>query len=114
MREGFLVADADTLPFGWLPSRKFPSADLANAWSHLHRCCGDDGAAKKLILSTIGLWSKQERVAWTVRRTSHDADMPGPVRVTSFRPDGSMLKMCATTLHDNRTMLPVALLSLFD
>ena len=40
--------------------------------------------------------------------------MPGPVRVTSFRPEGSMLKMCATTLHDNRTMLPVALLSLFD
>ena len=72
------------------------------------------GRRKKLILSTIGLWSKQEHVAWTVRRTSHDADMPGPVRVTSFRPDGSTLKMCATTLHDNRTMLPVALLSLFD
>ena len=34
--------------------------------------------------------------------------------VTTFRPDGSMMKMCATTLHDNRTMLPVALLSLFD
>ena len=40
--------------------------------------------------------------------------MPGLVRVTSFRPDGSTTKMCATTLHDNRTMLPVALLSLFD
>ena len=39
--------------------------------------------------------------------------MPGPVRVTSLRPDGT-LKMCATELHDNRTMLPVALLCLFD
>ena len=67
MHEGFLAADADTLPFGWIPSHLFPSADLANAWSHLHRCCGDDGAeqtseakkmAKKLILATIGLWGK--------------------------------------------------------
>ena len=40
--------------------------------------------------------------------------MPGPVRVTSFRPDGTTIKMCATELHDNRTMLPVALLCLFD
>ena len=29
--------------------------------------------AKKLILATIGLWGKQERVAWTMRRTSPDA-----------------------------------------
>ena len=34
--------------------------------------------------------------------------------MTSFRPDGAMLKMCATTLHHDRTMLPVALLSLFE
>ena len=40
--------------------------------------------------------------------------MPGPVRVTSFRHDGAVMKMCATQLHDNRTMLPVALLALFD
>ena len=127
MHEGFLVASADTLPFGWAPKRKFASADLAEAWSKLQRCCGDfdegwpqepDDAgpclSKKLILATIGLWTKQERLAWTVRRTSHNDDMPGPVRMTSFRPDGSVLKYCATTLHHDRTMLPVALLSLFD
>ena len=34
MDENFLVASASTLPFGWAPKRKFPSADLANAWNH--------------------------------------------------------------------------------
>ena len=32
----------------------------------------------------------------------------------SFRPDGSELKYCSTALHRDRTMLPVALPSLFD
>ena len=64
--------------------------------------------------SCIGLWTKQDRVALTVRRTTHDDDMPGPVRMTSFRPDGSTLKYCSTALHHDRTMLPIALLSLFD
>ena len=109
MEEGFLVASADTLPFGWRPRREFPSADLANAWTRMEQCGGD----KTMILATIGLWTKSERLAWYARHTSHDGDMPGPVRVTSFRPDGT-LKMCATELHDNRTMLPVALLCLFD
>ncbi len=40
--------------------------------------------------------------------------MPGPVAVTTFRSDGTMIKMCSTEIHDNRTMLPVALLCLFD
>ncbi len=123
MREGFLVADADSLPFGWIPSHRFPSSDLANAWSPLHRICGDDGTketekekktAKTMILATIGLWNRREHKSWTVRRTTHDDDMPGPVLLTTFRPDGSTLKLCATELHDNRTLLPVALLSLFD
>ena len=126
MHEGVLKASADTLPFGWAPKRKFASAILAEAWSKLQRCCGDfdkpanaandadPGLSKKLILSTIGLWTKQERVAYTVRRTSHDDDMPGPVLMTSFRPDGTELKYCSTALLHDRTMLPVALLSLFD
>ena len=67
-----------------------------------------------MILAAIGLWTKQERLAWHARRTSHDADLPGPVRVTSFRPDSSTVKMCATELHDNRSMLPISLLCLFD
>ena len=71
-------------------------------------------SAKEMILSSIGLWTKQERLAWHARQTSHDSDMPGPVLVTSFCPDGSAIKMCTTELHDNRTMLPVALLCLFD
>ena len=122
MHEGFLVASADTLPFAWKPRRRFPSADLAHAWHQLERCCGGDGVsaeaahlfAKTIILASIGDWTKQKRLARHARRTTHDADMPGPVRVTSFRPDGSTIKMCATELHDNRTMLPVALLCLFD
>ena len=40
--------------------------------------------------------------------------MRGPVRLTRFCPDGTTLKMCSTRLHSDRTMLPVALLSLFD
>ena len=39
MHEGVLKASADTLPFGWAPKRKFASADLAEAWSKLQRCC---------------------------------------------------------------------------
>ena len=119
MHEGFLVASADTLPFGWGPKRKFASADLGNAWKQLQLCCGDDPEqegdagpclSKSMILATIGLWSVQERLAWTVRRTAHDADMRGPVRLTRFCPDGTTLKMCSTRLHSDRTMLPVALL----
>ena len=81
VEEGFLVASADTLPFGWSPRREFLSKDLANAWTLLEQCGGD----KTMILATIGKWTKQERLAWYARRTSHDADMPGPVRVTSLR-----------------------------
>ena len=62
MREGFLVASADTLPFAWAPTRRFPSADLARAWQQLERCCSDAERsaedtktfAKTLILATIG------------------------------------------------------------
>ena len=72
MHEGFLVADAKTLPFGWVPKRKFASADLADAWIKLQRCCGDDPEqesdagpclSKTMILATIGLWSVQERLS---------------------------------------------------
>ena len=35
MEEGFLVANSDTLPFGWVPQRRFLSADLADAWNRL-------------------------------------------------------------------------------
>ncbi len=109
MEEGFLVASADTIPFGWIPYRRFPSSDLGDAWANLGRC----GGSKRMILATICLWTKQERLSWYARRTDHEGDMPGPVRVKSFRPDGTIM-MCATQLYDNRTMLPVALLCLFD
>ena len=66
MDEDFLVADATTLPFGWVPTRRFASATLADAWSKLQRCCGDDPEkesegpclSKTMILATIGLWSR--------------------------------------------------------
>ena len=54
--------------------------------------------------------SGEQKTLNTYRRLT---TTPGPVKVTSFHPDGT-LKMCATELHDNRTMLPVALLCLFD
>ena len=109
MEEGFLQANSDTLPFGWVPYTWFPSSDLADAWANLERCGGD----KKMILATIGLWNKQERLSWYARRTDCEADMPGPVSVKSFQQDGTIM-MCATELYDNRTMLPVSLLCLFD
>ena len=118
LEEGFLVASAETLPFGWAPRRRFLSADLADAWTCLAAAwqAGPDmsAEAKNMILSTIGLWTKQERLAWHAKRTSYESNLPGQVLVTSFRPDGSTIQMCATELHDNRTMLPVALLCLFD
>ena len=109
MDEGFLVASADTLPFGWKPWREFPSSDLADAWANMERCGGD----KKMILATIGLWNKQERRSWYVRKTDCEQDMPGPVVVKTFRQDGTSM-MCSTILHDNVTMLPISLLCLFD
>ena len=35
MEEPFLVANAETLPFGWVPQRGFLSAGLADAWNCL-------------------------------------------------------------------------------
>ena len=110
IEEDFLQASADTLPFGWIPYRRFPSSDLADAWANLERCGGD----KAMILATIGLWGKQERLSFYARRTDNEADMPGPVRFKHFRADGETTMMCASELYDNRTMLPVALLTLFD
>ena len=67
-----------------------------------------------MILGTIGLWGTQERLSWHVRATEHDSDMPGPVRVSHQRSDGTMIKMCSQVIHCNTTMLPIALLCLFD
>ena len=113
IEEDFLQASADTLPFGWIPYRRFPSSDLADAWANLERCGSDEQSNKKMILATIGLWNKQERLSWYARRTDCEDDMPGPVRVKSFRQDGTIM-MCASELYCNRTMLPVSLLCLFD
>ena len=66
LHESFIIASAETLPFGWAPRRKFPSADLANAFVQLQRCCGDDDRpqqeadcgpclSKTMILATMGL-----------------------------------------------------------
>jgi hypothetical protein len=109
IEEGFLVASAETIPFGWRPWRWFPSQDLAAAWQHLQDCGGD----KKMILATIGIWNKQERFTYYARTTDREEDMPGPVTIKHFRPDCTIM-MCQSRLHDNRTMLPVSLLCLFD
>ena len=86
MEEGFLQANCDTLPFGWVPYTWFPSSDLADAWANLERCGGD----KKMILATIGLWQKRERLSIYARRTDCEADMPGPVRYKHFRANGEI------------------------
>ena len=109
IEDGFLVANAETIPFGWRPWRWFPSQDLADAWQHLQDCGGD----KKMILATIGIWNKQERFTYYARTTDREEDMPGPVTIKHFRPDCTIM-MCQSRLHDNRTMLPVSLLCLFD
>ena len=101
---------------------RFPSAELADAWSKLQDCCGDDPEvesdgpclSKRIVLATIGLWTVQERLAWSVHCTTQDADCPGPVTKTRYMPDGSQYKMCCTVLHSDTTMLPIGLLSLFD
>ena len=109
IEDGFLIANAETIPFGWRPCRRFPSQDLADAWACLKECGGD----KKMILSTIGIWNKQERYTYYARKTDREEDMPGPVTIKHFRPDCTIM-MCQSRLHDNRTMLPVSLLCLFD
>ena len=70
--------------------------------------------SKAMILATTGLWTTQDRLSWYARTTKHDSEMPGPVRVTHQRSVGTVSKMCAQEIYDNATMLPVALLSLFD
>ena len=134
--DNFLVPSAETLPFGWVPLHSFPSRELAHAWNTLHDCtrsmvrltagkpidkaaqeAEDDQVqawAKTMILATIGLWGTQERLSWYARATTHDSDMPGPVRVTHQRSDGTMIKMCNQVIYHNTTMLPIALLCLFD
>ena len=136
IEEGFVIPSNETLPFGWAPLRSFPSRELAHAWATLGDCVREMvrlGAgppidkkaedvendrvskwAKGMVLSTIGLWSTQERLSWYARATTHDSDMPGPVAVTHQRSDGVVIKMCKQHVYDNTTMLPVALLSLFD
>ncbi len=69
---------------------------------------------KGMILSTISLWGTQERLSWYARATTHDSDMPGPVTNTHQRSDGTIIKMCSQEIYENITMLPVALLCLFD
>ena len=66
-----------------------------------------------MILSTIGLWSKQERFQYYARKTEHESDMPGRVAVKSFHEDGTTM-YCETEVFDNKTCLPFALLPLFD
>ena len=108
MDEGFLQANPGTLPLGWSPLRFFKSSDLAKAWEELERMGGD----KRMILGIIGLWNAQTRMKWYARKTDCEEDMPGPVRVKTFREDGTIM-MCATEVRDNRTMLPASLLCLF-
>ena len=110
IEEGFLVAIADTLPFGWHPLKRFPSSQLADAWANARRC----GATKSMILATIGLWSKQERFKYLAKRTDCEADMPGPVAAKLFREDSGTIMFCKSEIYDNRTCLPFALLPLFD
>ena len=136
IEDGFVVPNGETLPFGWIPLRSFPSRELAHAWATLGDCAremirletgkplskeAEDAEnervckwSKGMILSTIGLWGTQERLSWYARATTHDSDMPGPVSVTHQRSDGIVIKMCSQEIYDNTTMLPVALLSLFD
>ncbi len=109
IEDGFLIAGPETIPFGWRPWREFPSKDLADAWQQLKECGGD----KKMILSTIGIWNKQERYTYLARTTDREEDMPGPVTIKHYKSDCTVM-MCQSRLHDNRTMLPVSLLCLFD
>ena len=109
IEDGFLVASRETVPFGWRPWRWFPSKDLADAWQALMEC-GED---KKMILATLGIWNTQERYAYYARTTDREEDMPGPVTTKHYKEDCTIM-MCQSRLHDNRTMLPVSLLCLFD
>lgn len=109
IEDGFLIAGKETIPFGWRPWREFPSKDLADAWQALRDCGGD----KKMILSAIGIWNKQERYTYCARTTDREEDLPGPVTIKHYKADCTIM-MCQSRLHDNRTMLPVSLLCLFD
>ena len=120
IEEGVLQANADTLPMGWIPDNFFPSDDLAAAFTAVERIYmqnstreDDAKECKLMILACIGLWSKQRRTQWYGRMTEHESDMPGPVTLKSFSEEGTMM-YCSSEIWCNKTMLPFALLPLFD
>ena len=61
------------------------------------------------MLATIGLWTVQERLAYSVHCTNQDADCPGPVARTRYMPDGTQYKFCSSVVHSDKTMLPIAM-----
>ena len=68
--------------------------------------------AKLMRLAAIGLWNDQERVKLTAVRTENQEDVAGPVRLKKFS-EKSTLCFHSTEMFDNRTMLPIALQTLF-
>ena len=60
-------------------------------------------------VATIGRWNAQERERLTAFRTENEQDVHGPIRIKKFS-EKSTLCFHNTLMHDNRTMLPFALL----
>ena len=114
--DGFLVASANTLPFGWCPTHTRPASDLINAfhkmeevWSCVpHECfthnehdedaiadavqVAEDRAthAKLMRLAVIGMWNAQERWRVSPFRTENEQDVHGPVRLKKYSEKGTL------------------------
>lgn len=135
--DGFLKPCANTIPFGWVPTHSRPASDLIDAFRKVEEVwqrvpyesiVGEEEAdeipdacqvaeerskqAKLMRLAAIGLWNAQSRVKLTAYRTDNEADVPGPVRMKKFTDKGTLC-FHDTEVHDNRTMLPLALQTLF-
>ena len=123
IEDGFLNANARTLPWGWVPTHRRPAKDLRNAFSRIRETweeLGEEGKIldswegtvndmyKNMVLALIGVWTTQKREYWMAYNTENGQDVPGIVKVRTYS-DTRTLSFTSTRTLETRTMLPLAL-----
>ena len=86
--DGFIQANADTLPWGWRPSHTRPASHIRDAFEEIASVWGGIEAAhnerKIMILALIGVMTTQHRRRLIGYNTTSNEDVPGPVRIDSI------------------------------
>ena len=116
-----MVANANTLPYGWVPSHRRPAQDLRRATQQIKDTWQEvlDDAdeikfySKYMILALFGIMTTQKRTLLRAYCTENDEDVPGRVTIQTYQESRS-LEFCTTDLLDTRTMLPIALQCKFN